>query len=108
MPSTFAHHDIGSNIGIHDQGPVNKHLTQVGNAVPLLMAWAIFGAVYAAAYGVDPPLPEFVQQRQIAAGKTPARSEDEYVSMDTITDDIGNFWLHRLCSHRLHITQLLL
>ncbi|CAL8463715.1 g3249 [Coccomyxa elongata] len=70
-------------------GPVHKHMTQVGNAVPLLMAWAIFGAVYSAAYGVNPPVPEFVRQRQIAAGKRPTCYEDGDVSMDTITDDAG-------------------
>ncbi len=82
------------DICIRDQGPVNKHMTQVGNAVPLLMAWAIFGAVYFAAYGVEAPIPDFVSQRQIAAGKRPARSEDEDISMDTITDDAGDSWLY--------------
>lgn len=58
-------------------------MLQVGNAVPLLLGWAVFGAVYEAAYGVEAPIPDFVRRRQIAAGKRAA----EEASLETLTMD---------------------
>jgi hypothetical protein len=50
------------------QGQASAQLMQVGNAVPFLMGWAIMGSVYLAAYGVDPPRPDFLRRLQIVAG----------------------------------------
>ena len=69
------------------QGLVHKHMLQVGNAVPLLLGWAVFGAVYEAAYGVEAPIPDFVRRRQIAAGKRAAEAAADEASLETLTMD---------------------
>ncbi len=73
------------------QGHVSKQMQQVGNAVPMLLAWAIFGAVFEAAYGVSAPLPDFVKQRQIAAGKRAADAPAEEASLETLSMEGNSF-----------------
>ena len=45
------------------QGPYAAQLKLVGNAVPLLLGWAILGAVFEAAYGIPAPKPAFLADR---------------------------------------------
>lgn len=45
------------------QGTYAIALKAVGNAVPLLLGWAILGAVFEAAYGTPAPKPDFIVKR---------------------------------------------
>ena len=51
------------------QGPYAAQLKLVGNAVPLLLGWAILGAVFEAAYGAPAPKPAFLAERPAWNGK---------------------------------------
>lgn len=55
--------------------------------MPLLMAWAVFGAVYKAAYGSDAPKPEFVLRRQIATRKQAAAAKRQEQPQDQSDGD---------------------
>ena len=53
------------------QGAYASQLKLVGNAVPLLLGWAILGAVYEAAYGTPAPKPAFLADRPAWNGEKP-------------------------------------
>ena len=51
------------------QGPYAAQLRLVGNAMPLLLGWAILGGVYEAAYGTPAPKPAFLAERPAQNGR---------------------------------------